>query len=145
MGHFGFSYIGMIFLLMLFVPNIIWTRNQPHGYNPQHENKILVIFERVGQVFVTCFVLIFSDFNIHGTLEWNIFLAAAVVFMIMYEIWWIRYFKGGKTLKDFYGSFLGIPVPGATLPIAAFLLLGIYGRVISSDFGNRSYRYSFKT
>ena len=24
--HLGFSYIGLIFLLMLFIPNIIWTR-----------------------------------------------------------------------------------------------------------------------
>ena len=24
MGHLGFSYIGLIFLLMLFIPNILW-------------------------------------------------------------------------------------------------------------------------
>ena len=29
-----------------------------------------------------------------------------------------------------YGSFLKIPVPLASLPVTAFLLLGIYGRVI---------------
>nr|HPL81468.1 hypothetical protein [Anaerolineaceae bacterium] len=43
---------------------------------------------------------------------------------------WIRYFKSEKTMRDFYSSFLGIPVPGATLPIAAFLLLAIYGKNI---------------
>ena len=31
-------------------------------------------------------------------------------------------------MKDFYSSFLGIPVAGATLPIIAFLFLGIYGK-----------------
>ena len=30
-------------------------------------------------------------------------------------------------MKDFYSSFLGVPVAGATLPVAAFFLLGIYG------------------
>lgn len=30
-------------------------------------------------------------------------------------------------MKDFYSSILGIPVAGATLPVLAFLLLGIYG------------------
>ena len=30
--HFGFSYVGMIFLLMLFVPNLIWAENQTEGY-----------------------------------------------------------------------------------------------------------------
>jgi len=29
-----------------------------------------------------------------------------------------------------YRSPLGIPAPGASLPVAAFLLLGIYGKVI---------------
>ena len=31
-------------------------------------------------------------------------------------------------MEDFYTSLLGIPVAGATLPVAAFLLLSIYGR-----------------
>lgn len=30
--QFGFSIIGTIFLAMLFVPNILWARNQPSGY-----------------------------------------------------------------------------------------------------------------
>jgi hypothetical protein len=130
MGHLGFSYIGLIFLLMLFIPNIIWTKNQPKGYSAKNENKILVIFERLGQVLVTCTALIFSDYNIHGTFFGNIILIIAFIFMIMYEIWWIRYFKSQKTLKDFYSSFLGVPVAGATLPVIAFFILSIYGKVI---------------
>lgn len=48
--------------------------------------------------------------------------------MVLYEIYWLRYFKSEKTMKDFYSSLLGIPVAGATLPVVAFLLLGIYGK-----------------
>ena len=33
-------------------------------------------------------------------------------------------------MKDMYSSLLGIPVAGATLPILAFLVLGIYGKNI---------------
>lgn len=33
-------------------------------------------------------------------------------------------------MKDMYGNFFGIPVAGATLPVFAFLLLGIYGKNI---------------
>ncbi|WP_251553593.1 hypothetical protein [Neobacillus muris] len=50
--------------------------------------------------------------------------------MMMYEMNWIRYFKGEHTLKSFYGSFFGFPVASASLPIMAFLLLSIYGKVI---------------
>lgn len=129
-GHFGFSYVGMIFLLMLTVPNIIWTKNQPANYDFGHENKILLIFERTGQVLVTCTALCFSDFNIGKLSAWSLWLAAALALMILYEIWWIRYFLSKKTLADFYSSILGVPVAGATLPVFAFLLLGIYGKVI---------------
>ena len=49
-------------------------------------------------------------------------------YMVLYEIFWIGYFKSEKTMKDFYSSLLGIPVAGATLPVLAFLLLAIYGK-----------------
>jgi len=130
MGHFGFSYVGLIFLLMLTVPNLIWTKHQPKGYGYQNENKVLLVFERVGQVCVTCTALIFSDFNIQPWSAWSLWLIAAAILMVLYECWWIRYFKSEKTMKDFYSSFCGVPVAGATLPVAAFFLLGIYGKVI---------------
>ena len=58
--HFGFSYTGIIFLIMLFVPNIIWSKNQPEGYAEYSakENKVLLLFERIGEVLVSCFSLI---------------------------------------------------------------------------------------
>lgn len=127
--HFGFSYIGFLFLLMLLIPNIIWTKNKPKNYEQyaKNENKILLMFERVGEVLVTSFSLIFSDFNIHTISTRIIILLVAFFFMILYEIYWIRYFKSPKTMNDFYSSFLKIPVAGATLPVAAFFLLGVYG------------------
>lgn len=130
MGHFGFSYIGLLFLLMLTVPNLIWMRHQPKEYDFQKESKTLVTFERVGQVLVTCTVLIFSDFNLRPWSVWTLWLIAAVILMLMYEGWWIKYFKSQKTLADFYSSFSGIPIAGATLPVVAFFLLGIYGKVV---------------
>ena len=130
MGHWGFSYVGFIFLLMLTVPNLIWTKHQPKEYDYRNENKVLLVFERVGQVCVTCTALVFSDFNIHAWSVWSFWLIAAIVLMIMYECAWVRYFKSSKTLKDFYSSFCGVPVAGATLPVAAFFLLGVYGKVI---------------
>ena len=130
--HFGFSYIGFIFLLMLMIPNIIWNKNQPKNYGKyvKNENKVLLIFERIGEMLVTCISLIFSDFNINKISNWTIILLIAFILMILYEIYWIRYFKSNKTMKDMYSSLLKIPVAGATLPVVAFLLLGIYGKNI---------------
>lgn len=128
--HFGFSYMGLIFLLMLTAPNLLWTKNKPADYESYvgNEKKILVLLERIGEASVSCLVLIFSDFNVQGISIWEIWLAAAWILMILYELFWIRYFKSPKTMQDFYSSLLGLPVAGATLPVAAFFLLGIYGR-----------------
>lgn len=132
LGHLGFSYIGLIYLLMLFIPNIIWTKNLPKDYNEVvgNESRILLLFERIGQALVTCSAIIFSDFNINNFNLWSIWLLASFIIMIMYEINWLKYFLSNKSLKDFYSSFFGIPVAGATLPVLAFLLLGIYGKNI---------------
>lgn len=130
--HFGFSYVGLIFLLMLIVPNIIWTRYKPKDYDNyvRNENKVLKVFERVGEVSVSCIVLIFEDFNINMWSGWSWWLIMAFALMILYEVYWVRYFRSPKSMRDFYRSLLGIPVAGATLPVLAFLLLAIYGRNI---------------
>lgn len=129
-GHIGFSYIGLIFLLLLFIPNLIWAKNMPQGYTAENENKILLFFERLGEILTCCCVLLFSDFNIKSLSLWSLWLAAAFLLMGLYELWWIRYFCSERRLSDFYSSFFGIPLAGATLPVAAFFLLGIYGKVI---------------
>ena len=128
--NFGFSYVGLIYLILLIVPNLIWTKNQPKDYNEYaaKENKVLLIFERVGEALVTCAALIFTDFNLRPWTDWSWWLVVSFLFMVLYEIFWVRYFISEKTMKDFYKSFLGIPVAGATLPVIAFALLSIYGK-----------------
>lgn len=127
--HFGFSYVGLLFLIMLMVPNIIWTKHMPKDYDlyVKKESKLLLAFERIGQVLTTIVVLIFSDFNLRKINCWSIWLLVAFILMLLYEAYWISYFKSEKTMKDQYRSFAGVPVAGATLPVVAFFLLGIYG------------------
>lgn len=118
---FGFSFVGLMFLVMLFVPNMIWSKYQPKGYDEfsKHENRLLLVFERTGQVLVTIFSLFCGlKFN-----SYYIFLGFA--FLAVYELAWINYFKSDITVNDFYSSFLKIPLPLAVLPIFAFLFLGL--------------------
>jgi len=126
--QFGFSYIGAIFLALLFVPNLLWAKNQPRGYDPSGENRFLLALERVGEVLVTAMSLCFANLDLRPWSVWSGWLLAAGLLMALYEGFWLRYFRGGHTLEDFYGSFCGIPVAGATLPVVAALCLGFYGR-----------------
>ena len=127
--HFGFSYVGLIFLVLLFVPNLFWTKHKPQDYDryAKNENKVLLALERIGEVTVSALVLIFRDFNPHGWNLWLLWLVAAAVLMALYELFWIRYFRSEKTMKDFYRSIFGVPVAGATLPVLAALCIAVYG------------------
>ena len=126
--NFGFSYVGLIFLIMLMLPNIAWTKNQPKDYEKYvvNENKVLLALERIGEVLVSCAALIFSDFNFRPWSSRSWWLVLSFALMVLYEIYWIRYFRSKKTMEDFYSSILGIPVAGATLPVLAFLSLAVY-------------------
>lgn len=128
--HFGFSYVGFIYLVMLMIPNLVWVRNKPENYERYagKENPALLALERIGEMLVSVIALVFRDFNLHPWDAWCLWLAASFLLMLLYEAFWIRYFRSGKTMRDFYRGFAGIPVAGATLPVAAFFLLGVYGR-----------------
>lgn len=130
--HFGFSYVGLVYLILLMVPNIIWTKYQPKDYEKYvlNENKILLMLERIGEVLVSCLVLIFADFNIKPWTSWSLWLVVSFMAMILYEVYWIRYFISDRTMQDFYSSILGVPVAGATLPVIGFFLLAVYGKNI---------------
>lgn len=128
--HFGFSYIGLIWLLLLLVPNFLWTKRKPANYEryAKNENRVLSVLERAGEVIVTGVALIFSDFNPRLPLSlWSLWLLASLILMILYEVFWIRYFRSPRTMRDFYRGLIGIPVAGATLPVLAFALLAVYG------------------
>lgn len=130
--HFGFSYTGVCMLLMLLIPNLLWTKNKPSGYDQYvgRENKFLLMLERIGEVSVSTLCVIFSDLNPGTPFPWSLWLLGSLLLMVLYEYFWIRYFRSGKTMRDYYSSLLGIPVAGATLPVLAFFLLSIYGKNI---------------
>ncbi len=101
MLHFGFSYVGLIYLLMLFIPNIIWTKNKPKAYDKyvQNENKILQTMERIGEGLV-CSIVLISDFNVRLQSGWSIWLLISFLMMLLYEIYWVRYFKSEKGMLE---------------------------------------------
>ena len=128
--NFGFSYVGLAYIIMLMVPNLIWTKKKPVDYDKyvKNESKVLLFFERTGEILVTTAAVVFADFNLQAWNLWELWLCASFILMIFYELYWIRYFRSARTLKDQYSCFCGVPLAGASLPVAAFLLLGFYGK-----------------
>lgn len=123
----GFSIVGVVFLAMLFIPNIAWGRNPPAEYEELagQENRVLLALERIGQVATSCTAVVFvcpKGFSI----PWLMWLVAAFALMMIYELAWARYFRSGRQLASMYEPLGHIPIPLASLPVAAFALLGVW-------------------
>lgn len=124
------SWIGLVYLIALIGPNLIWTRNKPEEYEEYvvRENRFLRSLERTGETLVTCAALLFTGGRLLPLSARSLWLLASVILMVMYELFWVRYFRSGHTMEDFYTGFCGVPLAGATLPVAAFALLAVYDR-----------------
>jgi len=122
--------MGCAFLALLLVPNLLWTRNRPKDYETcvTRESRGLRCLERTGEVLVSGLAVLMPGPDPRSGFPWALWFWAACLLMVCYELWWIRYFRSEKTMKDFYSSFLGVPVAGAVLPVAAFGALSIFGR-----------------
>jgi len=124
----GVSIVGIVFLLMLFIPNIIWSKNLPDGYeeSAKHENKLLLTLERTGEVLVSTLVLIDRRTDRFSLSPRIGYLVLALVLMILYELYWRKYFLSAHKLSDMYSDYCGFPLAGASLPVFAVFLIGIY-------------------
>lgn len=126
--EWGISVTGIVFLLMLFIPNIIWSKKQPAGYeeSAKRESKMLLALERAGEVLVSVLVLTDRRLDRFSFLPRLGYIILALVLMILYELYWIKYFRSSRTLGDMYSDYCGFPLAGASLPVFAVFLLGVY-------------------
>lgn len=124
---FGFCISGLVILLMLFVPKLLWGRKPEAPI--RKEKRFLRTLGCIGQVGIAACLLLFTDFDpcikhLAGGVYFNMrifFWVLALVAMILYVCHWVS--GRGKCAS---ASFAGFPVARATLPTIAMVLLGIY-------------------
>ncbi len=127
---FRVTWVGVLFLALLLAPNLLSARRLPANHGEFKESRVLQALERIGQVVLVTGLLCWP-FPSPAMELWSLWLAAALVLMALYEAWWVKYFHGPATEARLCSGLLGIPLAGATLPVAAFLLLGAYGRSLA--------------
>lgn len=151
--HFGFSYVGLIFLFMLMLPNAIWVRHKPQDYEKyaKRENKTLLAFERIGQVLVSSLVLIFRDFNIGKITLHSAFLFAAFLLMLLMRLGGFVIFAEKRRCKAFIKAYSASPSPAPFCPLPHFSCLAFTGKIrfsscplLSSESGISEFTYSIK-
>lgn len=128
--RFGFSWMGLLYLACLFIPNILFTKHMPPDFAgvSAREPAGLLAAERVGQAAVCVLVLFTRDLRPEPWSSWSWWLIAGWVLMALYDLCWWRYLAGPASSEAMYSPFLGVPVPLAVLPVAAVLLFGVYAR-----------------
>ncbi len=101
----GFSVAGAAFLPVLFASNARWARSRLSGFEElqKHESKALLVPSYVGQVLATCTSLSFVCLE-GASFSWTLTLAAASLLRVLYEIAWVRYFRGVGKLDGMYQS-----------------------------------------
>ncbi len=131
MGHLGFSLTGLFWVFAAAIPNLFFAFLKPPKEPPLRESSFWLVCERVGQGAIFICLLIFSDTTFAGSQDpWSCFFFLALLFLSLYEAAWLRYFLTPRTADDFYGSFLGFPLPLALLPILSLAFLAFYAQLL---------------
>lgn len=130
--RFGFSWLGVAFVVTLFVPDIVWARNRPGGPEPQATSSMALGLERLGQILVCAALITCEPLQIGAFDPASWLVVGAAALMAAYEVWWAKYFRKHRNEPGFFGGSLYIPIGGALLSITSLLLLGIYARDLLS-------------
>ena len=90
---------------------------------------ILSLLQLISEIIVFICLTVYcltTDVVMTGTVAALLIVVLVIIKCILKPI--MR--KAGEENQDFYSGLLGISLAGATLPVLAFLLLGVYGRLL---------------
>lgn len=119
-----FNVFGMIFIVIIMIPNIIYAIKCRDGFENKWNNKFIEVVEQIGRF--GCFG--FMIFNVPGTWFgwWSdeafaIYLIVDVFLVILYCMIWLICFKSGTVFKA-----LALSV----IPSVIFVFSGIMSRSV---------------
>ncbi|QNA92754.1 MULTISPECIES: hypothetical protein [unclassified Microbacterium] len=113
----GFSVLGLALSLAVFAPNLLllWFPPRP-AIDDDDAPLIVEILERAGQALcVTLPAITVGAF----VLWWAV--VPVILCVAGYWALWVRFLASGRRRASLFAPALGIPVPMAVLPVAAFL------------------------
>jgi len=115
-------FISIIIPIAVLLPNLFFFRLPPRNLPSAMEGKESLIFkttEGIGRLGV--FILpIFSSIHIEEHYE-VLSLIGMSIFLLLYYVGWIRYFRRDRDFKLLFSPMIGIPVPLAISPILYFI------------------------
>lgn len=104
-----FNIYGLIFVIIILFPNIIFAYSYKDGFENYYENKLVEIMEQIGRF--GCFISMFLVIPFLNKGFWFksgkiIYVALGIVLIILYCIGWIIFWKEDSVRKSLYLSIL---------------------------------------
>ncbi len=122
----SFSFVGIIvFALPMFV-NIAYVIFPPSGAfgSDKVVTRWVEIVESVSRIVYLILLTLLVDQKKLNTQ--SVWLIAAVIFLCLYYLVWIRYFAGGRDAALLGKAFLFVPLPLAIFPVLYYLCAAIW-------------------
>lgn len=122
----SFSWVGLVVFALPMLINIAYVIFPPTGEIPSSKcvTRWVEIIEAISRiVYLVLLTFLVSKNPLKPKSGWAL---AAVVFLILYYIVWIRYFIGGRNVALLGQSFLFVPIPLAIFPVVYYLCAAIW-------------------
>ena len=122
----SFSWIGLVVFALPMLVNIAYAVFPPAGEaspSPSVTRWVEVI-ENVSRIVYLILLTFLVSRN--PPEPKSVWLAVAVVFLVLYYIVWIRYFAGGRDVALLGRPFLFVPIPLAVFPVLYYLFAAIW-------------------
>lgn len=102
-----FNIYGLIFVIIILFPNIIFAYSCKDGFENHYENKLVEIMEQIGRF--GCFISMFFGIPFLNKGFWFksgkiIYVALGIVLVTLYCIGWIIFWKEDSIRKSLYLS-----------------------------------------
>lgn len=102
-----FNIYGLIFVIIILFPNIIFAYSCKDGFENHYENKLVEIMEQIGRF--GCFISMFFVIPFLNKGFWFksgkiIYVALGIVLVTLYCIGWIIFWKEDSIRKSLYLS-----------------------------------------
>ena len=103
------NYWGLIFVIVILIPNIVFAITCKDGFENRYQNKLVEILEQIGRFgcFISMFLIIpFMSIGYWFKQGESVYLVSGVILVVLYCLGWIVFGKEGSIRKSLYLSII---------------------------------------
>ncbi|MNI28475.1 hypothetical protein D3C73_822520 [compost metagenome] len=127
----GFSILGTVIAIAMLLPSMIIFTKFPPKHAVVEKSKLpktFEILEKIGQAGCVASLVISKDYFVIEKI--NYFTLLMIICIALYYALWIAYAIRGGDFSIMLKPLLFIPLPGAVLPVCAFIFAALWGQCI---------------